>query len=212
MWRITFITALFLLSNASGGAQTALDKANIYEAIIQSFPGKNISILNEMVTRIYSYDIDGDYNKWYYRERTQPSSDTSLFPVSMLCVIPVRYSQTVMSYLQSKNVPADASVFLSQVQNAEIDSLEKYLPDNRFVSWKKAPLANSAFRNLFKKKRVTGLSSILFDQQNKIALVKIQVYSKKKRQGENLSKIILLRKVGTDWIITGSLDEKLQSI
>ena len=64
--------------------------------------------------------------------------------------------------------------FSNRTNNLKLDSLNKYILDNRIISWKKAPISNSTFRNIFKKKQTIGLSSILFDRQNNLALVKIQ--------------------------------------
>jgi len=75
------------------------------------------------------------------------------------------------------------------------------------MSWKRAPLRNSFLGNIFKKNRVMGLSTIVFDLQNKIALVKTQVYSENKKGSKNPSEIIILKKIKNDWKVIGSLNE-----
>lgn len=204
---ITLLIVSLLVIGISCPAQTAPDKADIYKTVVQSLSDKNIPLLNETITRIYSYDIDGDYAKWYFRRNNPVPPDSSVVLVQMICVIPIRYSQPLTGYFISKNISADIPGFLYQANHPTPDRLAKYIPGKKLVSWKRAPLTNSALINFFKKKKVIGLSSILFDQENKIALVKVQVYSRKRLHSENSSKIVILNKVGTDWIITGSLDE-----
>ena len=51
-----------------------------------------IPIINETFTRIYKYDIDGNYDKWFYQRDSQKSSDTSQLIGRMICVTPIEYS------------------------------------------------------------------------------------------------------------------------
>jgi hypothetical protein len=57
---------------------------------------------------------------------------------------------------------------------------------------------------------VIGVSIILLDEQNKIALIKIRVYARNRLRSKSPSKIIILSEVGMDWKVIGSLDEKKQ--
>ena len=206
MKRVAFITGLLLLFSFYSSSQTFADRKKIYKLVIHTFlPGK-IPIINETLTRIYKYDIDGNYDKWFYQVFNQGSSDTSVLVGRMICVIPIEYSQSVLSFLDSRNIATKN--FINQADSIRFDSLKNYVSDERIISWKKAPLGNSIFGNIFKKKRVVGLSSILFDEQNKIALIKIQVYAKNRLRSKNPSKIIILNKVAMDWKVIGSLDEK----
>jgi hypothetical protein len=97
--------------------------------------------------------------------------------------------------------------FGTRTDNFNLDSINKYISDNRFMSWKRAPLRNSFLGNIFKKNRVIGLSNIVLDHQNTIALVKAQVYSKNKQRSKNPSEIVILKRIENDWKVIGSLDE-----
>jgi hypothetical protein len=203
------ITVLALLT-LECSAQTSSDKAKIYRAVIEKFPNKNLPVINETISRIYKYDIDGDYSKWFYNRVHQTSLDTSKRVVTVICANPIMYSQTILEYLRSRHIMADPSYLLSQANVAKLDSVRNYSTNDRLISWEKAPLANSFLGNLFKKGKVIGLSNILFDQQNNIALVKLQVFAKNKAHTENPSWIFVLTKIGTEWEVIGSLDEKQQ--
>ena len=203
---ITFITLILLSFTFYVSAQTFTDKKEIYHYVLERFADNNLPIINETLTRIYNYNIDGNYDKWFYQGDKQKSSDTSEIIITTICVEPIKYSQSVISFLNSKNITSDD--FTNRTDNLKLDSLSKYISDNRIISWKKAPLRNSFFGSIFKKKRVIGLSNVLFDDQNKVALVKTQVYAKNKLRSKNPSEIIILNKIGMDWQIIGSLDEK----
>lgn len=205
MRQITFIlTCLFSISLYG---QSSLDKTKIYETVLQTLPDKSIPVINETFARIYEYDIDGDFVRWRYQRAKQSPKD-SIMAISLICILPITYSQTAMDYLKSKNISADISSFLDQLKHSSADSLNKYIPVKKFISWEKAPLGRTAVGNLFKKKKVIALSNILFDSQNQIALVKVQTYSKNKLRSENPSKIIILSKAAENWVISGTLDEK----
>lgn len=199
------ITLTLLFFTFYGTAQTFKEKKEIYQLVLEKYANSNLPIINETLTRIYNYDIDGNYYKWFYQKDKQKPSDTSEITITTICVVPIEYSQSVISFLHSKNITVDD---FTGNDNLKLDSLSNYISDDRIISWKKAPLRNSFFRNIFKKKRVIGLSSILFDKQNQVALLKIQVYAKNKLRSKNPSKIIILNKVEMDWKVTGSLDEK----
>lgn len=206
---VSIFTVILLFFTFYSSAQTLTDKKKIYKAVIETIADNQLPIINETLTRIYKGDIDGDYNKWFYKRDNQKSSATSQLIGSTICVNPIEYSQTVLTFLQAKNIATKG--LINRADNTKLDSLNNYISTDRIVSWKKAPLANSTFGNIFKKKRAIGISSILFDDQNKIALVKVQVYSKNKLRSKNPSKIVILQKAELDWTIIGSLDEKVQT-
>jgi len=200
------LTTLIILSvTFNSSEQTSEEKKEIYHLVLENLNNRNLPIINETITRIYNYDIDGNYDKWFYQRDKQKSIDTSEIIITTISVEPIRYSESVISFLSSKNIMADN--FSTRTDNFKLDSVSKYISDNRFISWKRAPLRNSFLGNIFKKNRVIGLSSIVFDDQNTIALVKTQVYSKNKKRSKNPSEIIILNKIGNDWKVIGSLNE-----
>ena len=201
-----FITIILLSATFYSSAQTSEQKKEVYQLVLQRFTNNNLPIVNETFTRIYNYDIDGNYDKWFYQRDKQKPSDTSEIIVTTICVEPIKYSESVMSFLNSRNITTDD--FAKRTDDFKLDSLSKYISDSRIISWRRAPLRNSFFGNIFKKKRVIGLSNILFDEQNTVALVKTQIYSKNKLRSKNPSEIIILKKIGMDWKVIGSLDEK----
>jgi hypothetical protein len=165
------ITIVLLFFTFSISAQTVSEKKEIYQTVIKTFADNNLPLINETFTRIYNYDIDGNLDKWFYQEQEQKSDDSSEIIINTICVIPIEYSQSIESFLKSQNM--ENIDFSNRINNLKLDSLNKYILDNRIISWKKAPISNSTFRNIFKKKQTIGLSSILFDRQNNLALVKI---------------------------------------
>jgi len=206
MKRAFFITLILFSAAFYSSAQTPDEKKEIYHLVLQRFTNNNLPIVNETFTQIYNYDIDGNYDKWFYQKDKQKSSDTSEIIMKLICVEPVKYSESVISFLNSKNITADG--FAERNNNFKLDSLSKYISDNRIISWKRAPLRNSFLGNIFKKKQVIGFSNVLFDDQNTVALVKTQFYSKKRLRSKNPSEIIIFKKVGMDWKVIDSLEEK----
>jgi hypothetical protein len=205
---IIFIFTILISVPFFSPAQTFTDRKKIYEFVIDSFAPDKIPIVNETLARIYKYDIDGNYDKWFYPIFNQESSDTSILVGRAVCVVPTEYSQSVLSFLESKNIVSKD--LTNRTDNIKLDRLKNYISKERIISWKKAPLANSTFGNIFKRKMVIGVSSILFDEQNKIALIKIRVYARNRLRSKSPSKIIILSKAGMDWKVIGSLDEKKQ--
>jgi hypothetical protein len=205
-----FITAILVLFSLKCSAHTSSVKAKIYQTVIEKFPDKSLSIINETISRIYKYDIDGDYNKCFSQRSKQTLLDTSERVLTIICANPIMYSLTVLEFLRSKNILPDPTSLLLQANEMKLDSLSKYLTNDRLILWNKAPLANSFLGNLFKKGKAIGLSRVLFDRQSHIALVKLQVFAKNKAHSENPSWIFILNKVGTEWEVIGSLDEKQQ--
>lgn len=203
-FKFIFITLVFFTFSSS--AQTVKEKKEIYQTVIRAFANNNLPLINETLTRIYNYDIDGNFDKWFYQRDNQQSPDTFGFAGRLICVNPIEYDETVIAFLKSQNIKEGD--FSYQTDNLKLDSLSNYISNSRIISWKKAPLSNSFFRNIFKKKQVIGLSDVLFNENNNLATVKIQVYAKNKLRSKNPSKIIVLNKDGSDWKIIGSLDEK----
>jgi len=201
-----FITLILLSVTFYSSAQTSKEKKEIYHLVLQRFTHNNLPIVNEIFTRIYNYDIDGNYDKWFYQRGKQKSSDTSEIIMTTICVEPIKYSESVINFLNSRNITAND--FAKGTDNFKLDSLSKYISDNRIISWRRAPLRNTFLGNIFNKKGVIGFSNILFNDQNTVALVKTQFYSKNRQRSKNPSEIIILKKIGMDWKVIGTLDEK----
>ena len=208
MKALILITTVLVLFSLKCAAQTSLDKAKIYQTVIEQFSDKSLPVINETISRVYKYDIDGNYSKWFYQRSNQTSLNTSERVWTTICANPTMYTQTVLEFLRSRNIMTDSFNLLSQANEVELDSLRNYSTNDRLISWEKAPLANSFLGNLFKKGKVIGLSNIVFDQQNDIAVVKLQVFAKNKTKAENPSWIFILKKGATEWEVIGSLDEK----
>jgi hypothetical protein len=206
----TKTTAVILLFvSQSGRAQTIEDRSKIYNIVIQEFSDKALPIVNETFTRIYTYDIDGDYEKWFHQSG-KPVPDTSIITGRTICVIPTRYAQSVTDFLHSMRITSDPTSFLNQANETKLDSLSRYIVAYNLISWRKAPLAHSVVGNLFKKRKVVGLSQIFFDKKNNLALVKLQVYSKNSSPVVHPSRLIILHKTDRVWKVIGVLDEKQQ--
>src|SRR5665647_338806 len=155
---LKLITIFSLFFSLKSQAQTASDKTKIYKNVIETFADKDQPVINETFARIYKHDINGNYDKWFYHLGTLNLLDTSEIVISTFCVNPIQYSQSVIGFLHSKNIDSDSADFINQTDKFKLDSLNKFISDKRFISWKKAPLSNSAFGNLFKKRKVIGLS------------------------------------------------------
>lgn len=199
------ITFMLLSATFYSSAQTPEEKKEIYHLVLQRLTNNSLPIINETFTRIYNYDIDGNYDKWFYQRGKQKLSDTSGIIMAVICVEPIKYSEPVIGFLNSRNITTDG--FDMQTDNFRLDSISKYIPDNRIISGKRAPLRNSFPGNIFKKKRVIGLSNILLDNRNAIALVKTRVYSRNRKRSKNPSEIIILNKTENNWKVIGLLNE-----
>ena len=130
------ITLIILSVIFNSSAQTSEEKKEIYHLVLENLNNGNVPIINETFTRIYNYDIDGDYDKWFYQRDKQKSFDTSEVVITTICVEPIRYSESVISFLSSKNITTDG--FGKRTDNFKLDSISKYISDNRFMSWKRA--------------------------------------------------------------------------
>jgi hypothetical protein len=203
---LKFITTIFLFAALNCRAQPGSDKAKIYEVVIDRIPQKNLPIINENFSRVFKDEIDRRYTRTLGQESVVDSSSER--SISLLCVIPITYSQSVVEFLSSREVNIDPTNLLRQSSEVKTDNLSRYLSTDRTISYKKAPLGFSFFGNLFKKRRVIGLSGILLDDQNNIALVKVHTLGKKQAQLQNQSWIYILRKVETQWTVIGLLNEK----
>src|SRR5574337_790284 len=129
-----FITLILLSAAFYCTAQTSEEKKEIYHLVLQRFTNNNLPIVNETFTRIYNYDIDGNYDKWFYQKDKQKSSDTSEIIMNLICIEPIKYSESVISFLNSKNITANG--FAKRTDNFNLDSLSKYISDNRIISWR----------------------------------------------------------------------------
>ena len=204
-----YILVILFFISGSISAQTYKDRKEIYQVVIKDFGDNKFPIVNETIDRIENYDIDGNMDRWLKQFRIQKNSDTSRLVelmVSFPCVNPIEYSESVIGFLKRKNI--EQINFSDQTNNKKLDSLSNYILDKRLIPWKKAPNTNSAIGNIFKKKNAISLSRIVFDKQNNIALVKRWMYSKNKKS-KNPSKIIILQKMGMDWNVIGSLEQKM---
>lgn len=210
MKALRFIAAILVLLSIDCPAQTGSDRACIYQALMELSPGEGLPVINETISRIYPYDINGDYAKWFDQRSQLVSPDTAQRMAAMICLTPIMYSRPVLQLLRSKNIMPDPSDLLRQADEVKWDSLDKYMPGGRFISWKKAPMGNSFCGNLFKKRKVLALSGILFDRPNNIAIVKYQVLGRSRSRTANPSGIFIFKKDGTEWKMIRSLDEKEQ--
>lgn len=201
-----YILVILFFISSSISAQTDKDRKEIYQVVIKNFADNQFPIVNETIERIENYDIDGNMENWLKQFGVLNTSDTFSLVSNFPCVNPIEYSESVIDFLKRKNI--EEIDFSDQTINIKLDSLSNYILDKRFISWKKAPIANSAIRNIFKKNNAISLSRILFEKQNNIALVKVWIYSKNK-QSKNPSKIIILKKVELDWNVIGSLKQKM---
>lgn len=207
---LLFTTAL--LSSTSAFAQIHSDKVEIYRLVMDSFIGKNMPLINETFNQIYKYDLDGDFEKWFYDTRREKQTNDSVILVTAICVTPISYYQKLLDYARSFEIILDRELLFSQLDHSRLDSLTNYVSDNRIISWRRAPLKNSWLANLFKKSATIGLSTILFDASASVGFVKLNTYSKDKRQIKNNTTIIMVRKVIGQWIIAGLLQVMKQPI
>jgi hypothetical protein len=196
--KVLCVIALFI-SFAAGGQENQIDeREKIYQHILRTHIDKKDDVLDEIFTPVNKYDIDGNYQRWFYRSGM------------MVSVVPIQYESTVYDFLQSKNINLDTLTIFRQIDTAKLDSLSKYTTIVNIISINKAPLRHSFLGNLFKKKSAVGLSQIYFDKGSRIAFVKLQVYSKKKQSIYNPSKIIILQRQDEEWKTIGVLQKTLQ--
>ena len=198
MKEVVFILLLASLS-AAGQDSRKEDGKKIYHHIIHKHLDRKTSIINEIFTPLKKYDVDGNYERWFYQS----------FKGVIICVIPIQYEKTVIEFLESRNVNLDTGSIFRQIETAKVDSLSKYNLDANLIPSSRAPLGgHSLFGNLFKKKKAVGLSPVYFDERNNLALVKIQIYSRTKQSAANPSQIIILQKQDGEWKTMVVIPEK----
>lgn len=191
---------LLLTSLATAGQEDAAsERRAIYGLVIRELVDQKAPLVNETIARIYRYDIDGAYDKWFYRR----------FPEGVLiCALPIRYESTVIDFLNAKGIALDTGSVYEQIDSVQAGCLSHYIHSGQLMPYTRAPLRHSVPGNLFKKRKATGLSPILFDHQNGMAFLKLQVFAKKRQARYHPSRIVVLQKRGGVWNIAGVLDEK----
>lgn len=197
----------FLISFRPGFSQTSESKSELYQKVIATYQDSNLYITNETLAKIEKFDIDGNFKKWFYRKSDTNHNDTFSISGRIIDVNPIKYSQTINDFLRFHDIDTINTAELKI--SRKYDNLNKYIHYGRLVSWKKAPWRRSAIGNIFKKKQVFSLSTILFNEKNTIAVVKIISSSKSKLAFTNLSKIIVFRKEENRWSILGTFDQQL---
>lgn len=194
------LTLILLLSLSSAGqTNTAADRRDIYQLVIRELVDRKVSLVNELFAGVYQYDIDGDYDR-LHSDRFAKGT--------IICVAPVRYESSVTAFLKASGIELDTASVYRQMDSFQLDSLSKYVRSVGLISYTRAPLHRSTIGNLLKKRKATGLSTILFDSLNGIAFLKLQVFAKKKQSRYNPSRILVLQKKENEWTIAGVLEEK----
>jgi hypothetical protein len=192
-----FIITLFAWFDMTGQELHTGERTKIYQHLSLFHIDKEEYVINETLSPINKYEIDGNYQRWFY----QP------FRAGLLvCVNPIKYEKTVFDFLRIKEVSLDTASIYRQIDNSVLDSLSNYNLSLNLISFQKAPLGNSFLGNLFKKKTAVGLSPIYLDKKNEIAFVKLHVYSKK-QLANNPSRIIVLQKQGSEWKTLGVIHQ-----
>ncbi|MFD2513346.1 hypothetical protein ACFSRY_05665 [Pontibacter locisalis] len=189
---------LLLLISLSGFGQTneRNERKEIYEQILRNLIEPDKHIINETIAHFKNYDVDGDFQKWFYDQ----------FPPTMtIGVEPVKYEKTVKDYLISNKSDFDVENLIYQIENGKLDYLENYLGTDNLISYKKAPLRNSWLGNIFKKKEAYGFSNIILGSD--FAVVKINLFSRARKNHIN-SRIVILEKINNNWKIAKVLYEK----
>lgn len=192
---------LMLLTSlaAAGQDDAAGERRAIYRLVIRELVDQEAPLVNETIARIYKYDIDGAYDKWFYHR----------FPEGVLvCALPIRYESTVIDFLNSKGIALDSGSVYGQIDSVQTGCLSHSIHSGQLITYTRAPLRHSVPGNLFKKRKATGLSPILFDHPNGVAFLKLQVFAKKRQARYQLSRIVVLQKRRGVWNIAGVLDEK----
>lgn len=190
---------LLLSLSAAGQTDRAADCRDIYQLVIRELVDKEAPLINELFAGVTRYDIDGDYDSWL----------SDKFPKGMIiCVVPIRYESTVVAFLKARGIELDTASVYRQMDSFKPDSLSNYVRTAGLIPCTRAPLHHLAMGNLFKKRKATGLSTLLFDPQSGTAFLKLQVFAKKKQSRYKPSRIVVLQKRGGEWAIAGVLEEK----
>ena len=147
-----YILVILFFISSSISAQTDKDRKEIYQVVIKNFADNKFPIVNETIPRIENYDIDGNMENWLKQFGVLNTFDTfrlvelvGKFP----CVNPIEYSESVTGFLKRQNI--EEIDFSDQTIYRKVDSLSNYILDKSFISWKKAPIANSAIKNIFNR-------------------------------------------------------------
>lgn len=202
---ILYLISLTLLSFNPGYSQADKIKSELYQKAVVTYLDDHPFITNETLGKVEKFDIDGNFEKWFYgRFRKVNADDTSRISVRIIDVNPVRYSQTINSFLKSRHIDTINTTKLN-ISN-QPDSLNKYIHYDKLISFKKSPWRYSAVGNIFKKKKAYSLSNILFDEETGIAILKIISISKNKSQQIDDFKIVIFRKENDGWNIIGTLE------
>lgn len=200
---ILYLLSVVFFGFNPGYSQTDKLKGELYQKAITTYLNDHPFITNETLGRVEKYDIDGNFEKWFYgRFRKVNNDDTSRLSVTIVDLEPVRYPQTINDFLKSRQIDTINTTKLS-IPNQR-DSLEKYIHYDKLISVKKAPWRYSTVGNIFKKKKAYSLSNILFNEDMNIAVLKIISFSKIKSQ--QTSEIVLFRKENGGWNIIGTLE------
>jgi hypothetical protein len=190
---------LLLYLSADGQAPGEADRSKIYRVVTTKLTDGTTPLINEIFTRIEKYDVDDNEKRWFYGP----------FPGRpVICLVPVRYEPTLIAFLQTRGIQLDTAAVFAQLDHVGTDSLSRYVQTGTLIPFTRAPLKPSVFGNLFKKTKAIGFSAIVFDDANRIAFLKLQVYARKKQSRYNPSSIIVLQKGGDEWVIIGTLKEK----
>jgi hypothetical protein len=191
---------LLLTSLAIAGQEdTTSEHRAIYGVVIRELVDQKAPLVKETIARIYKYDIDGAYDKWFYHRSSEGV---------LVCALPVRYESTVINFLNSKGMVLDTGSVYRQIDSAQTGCLGHSIYSAQLISYTRAPLRHSVPGILFKKRKATGLSPVLFDHQNSTAFLKLQVFAKKRQARYSPSRIVVLQKRGGVWTIAGVLGEK----
>ena len=203
-----FITTLSLFISLSCTAQTDLDKSKIYNAVLEPITDKTTPILDQTLASINNFDIDNSYNQYNFEKGRYQKEDYKPTKIRFVCVVPLMHyrSLSISGYLQSKNILADISKLFEQVRNIKIDSLSKYVSSNMLKSKQGIFGRGMGKLNLRYVKPCVMLSAVLFDTVNNIAFIKYEVIPKENVSNNYTDKIIVLNKVGDQWIIKDTLE------
>jgi hypothetical protein len=203
-----FTTILVLLMKNLCFAQTFSDKQTIYNAILDSFTDKKMPTINQTVIGFAPYDLDGDYEKWFYKRERKLGKDSSLIVVHSICANPIKYTQSVTNFISVRGFDADTAFFHLQFKKSELDSLSKYISSRELTNCKYRPTPTSYFWNLFYKKRqAVALSKIIFNKTGNIGVIKMQYFSKSDMHKDNPSKILVYSKNAYSWSLLGIIEE-----
>ena len=139
------LLAIMLLLSVTAAAQDRWfnERRIIYQHIIRELVNKDASLIDETVTSLYKYDIDGNYQKWFY----QPFASHRL-----ISVVPVEYESTVLEFLSSRGIQLDTNSINKQLENSKPGCLSRYVSAAELIPFTKAPLKHSTLGNLFQSR------------------------------------------------------------